>query len=633
MKKRNLVFIGLIVYVAGIVLYLVVGNLIEGIGLKEHYYNDLRSYAKGIVFSAGMDYLNSSESYRLNGNPGILSNISSISAAFGMESCEILLEKDGRYYYSFDTAIPSKTGQYVEFIHPGEQWIEGIGKRGVYSSLKELDGKKSGSFYTKVIGGKDAAIIVGFHFGDKNEIFSAGIFLWIYSGLTGLYFLVLILPFIILYARSTRKEHEQMVQLIHTDQLTFLPSRTKLLIDLKKMDNPTIIIINIDSFKQINSVFGTKAGDFVLIGVANRIKFLLPDPNYKVYRLHSDEFAIVADDDIDPDRLIVFLEYLVTGIADKIFFYNRNEISISVTVGIAKASMLIDPDEEEIWQSLVTYASTALHAARRNNLNFLIYDERSEYFSNPADNVNWLNIIRSAIKDDRIVPFCQAIYNNKTNKIEKFECLVRLIDESNGIVPPSNFLDVAKKTRLLNHISRIMLEKAVEYFEDTPYEFSVNLAFSDIKNASLLVFIEDLLSKHPKAAKRLVLEILESDGIGDFEILQDFCKKVKHHGVKIAIDDFGSGYSNYENILKLGVDFLKIDASLVRELPVSKHCLVIVQSITMFASQLGIQTIAEFVSSREIFDTVAGLGIGFSQGYYIGKPGPVEEVLNALGKD
>ncbi|OHD53474.1 MAG: hypothetical protein A2014_04985 [Spirochaetes bacterium GWF1_49_6] len=626
MRKRNLIIVALAVYLAGIILYLLFGYFIERSQVKAHDQSDMERWAKSLSIIADDSYFSSDDAYTLNGNPRILSNIIKMTSILDAQRILILVGTNNIYYYSFYSSVTNGTAGMRLIFNPPEGWYDSIANQGYYSIITNDASKKDGEYYYHLMDKDGRSVIAGIFYGEDHEIFSMGISLWLNALLTGVYFLLLSLPFMVIYIRSTHKEHEQLVQMMNTDQLTFLPSRTKLLMDLKKMQNPTVILVNVDSFKQINSLYGNKAGDFILIGVANRFKYLLPKGDYRIYRLHSDEFAVVSDKFFSLFELTTFIEFLITGIADKIFSYNRNEISISVTVGVAKASMLLEPDKEEIWQSLVTHAGMALNAARRNNLNFLIYDESSEYFSKPSDNVNWLNIIRSAIKDERIVPFCQPIYNNHTKKIEKYECLVRLIDESNGIVSPANFLDVAKKTRLLHQISHTMIEKSFAFFENLPYQFSVNLSFSDVKNNQLIEFVEGLLIAKPETAKRLVFEILESEGIGDFERIQAFVKKMKRYGVKIAIDDFGSGYSNYENILKLGVDYLKIDASLVKELPVSRHCSVLVHSIITFARQLGIETIAEFVYSEEVFKQVVELGIGYSQGYFIGKPAPIEDI-------
>ncbi len=626
MRKRNLIIVALSVYLAGIAVYLLFGFFFERHQLKKHYQTDMERWAKNLTIIAGDSYFSSDSAYLLNCDRQVLSNINKMSELLNARRIIILVGTNGIYYYSFDTS-DSFTGACISLnFLPPEGWKDSMKAQGYYSVVTNDESRKSGDYFYHLLDVNGRSVIAGITYGGEHEIFTTGISPWLSAILTGVYFLLLSLPFMLIYIRSTHKEHEQLIQLMNKDQLTFLPTRSKLLMDLKKMQNPTVILVNVDSFKQVNSLYGNKAGDFILIGVANRFKYLLPKGDYQIYRLHSDEFAVVSDRYFNQHELTTFIEFLITGIADKIFSYNRNEISISVTAGIAKASMLHEPDKDEVWQSLVTHAGMALNAARRNNLNFLIYDESSEYFSKPSDNINWLNIIRSAIKEERIVPFCQPIYNNHTKKIEKYECLVRLIDETKCIISPANFLEVAKKSRLLYQISHTMIEKAFDFFENLPYSFSINLSFSDVKNADLLEFIEGMLIAKPDTAKRLVFEILESEGIGDFERIQAFVKKMKRYGVKIAIDDFGSGYSNYENILKLGVDYLKIDASLVKELPVSRHCSVLVHSIITFARQLGIETIAEFVYSEEVFNQVVELGIGYSQGYFIGKPAPIEEI-------
>lgn len=132
-------------------------------------------------------------------------------------------------------------------------------------------------------------------------------------------------------------------------------------------------------------------------------------------------------------------------------------------------------------------------------------------------------------------------------------------------------------------------------------------------------FILDKL-EHSGIAKRVIFEILESEGIENFEEVRQFIDKVKQWGGRIAIDDFGSGYSNFAYILNLQVDFIKIDASLIKNIDTDKNSRIIVETIVDFAKRLGIKTVAEFVHSKEVFETVKEIGIDFSQGFYFHKP-------------
>ncbi|NWF67219.1 MAG: EAL domain-containing protein, partial [Campylobacterales bacterium] len=124
-------------------------------------------------------------------------------------------------------------------------------------------------------------------------------------------------------------------------------------------------------------------------------------------------------------------------------------------------------------------------------------------------------------------------------------------------------------------------------------------------------------------AKHITFEILESEGIENFDEVHKFIERVKFYGAKIAIDDFGTGYSNFAYLAKLNVDYLKIDASLIKNLPIDKNSQMVVKTIAEFAKNMDIKTVAEFVSSKDIYEIVKDYGVDYVQGYYIGEPKPL----------
>lgn len=155
--------------------------------------------------------------------------------------------------------------------------------------------------------------------------------------------------------------------------------------------------------------------------------------------------------------------------------------------------------------------------------------------------------------------------------------------------------------------------------EDNKRDVSINLAYQDIKNLDLVRFLKKMLNNRD-IAKYIIFEIVESEDIKDFEIVEDFIKTFKSLGVRIAIDDFGTGYSNFTHIMSLKPDYLKIDGSLIKNIGTNKDSFELVKAIVQFSKELNIKTIAEYVCSKEIFDIVFNLGVDEFQGYYFGKP-------------
>lgn len=231
------------------------------------------------------------------------------------------------------------------------------------------------------------------------------------------------------------------------------------------------------------------------------------------------------------------------------------------------------------------------------------------------------NKIKSAIEGDRIVPYFQGIVDNRTRRIVKYESLIRLIDTDGTVLTPFWFLEHAKKAKLYGKLTRIMITKTFSLFESLEYEFSINLSLQDILSKQTRGYLLDVLKNSP-ASNRLILEIVESEGIENFDEVSIFIKTVKAYGCKIAIDDFGTGYSNFGYLCKIDVDFIKIDGSLIKNINDNKDHVITVESILLFAQQKGIKTIAEFVEDEAKYSKLHELGIDFSQGYLFSTPAP-----------
>jgi len=249
----------------------------------------------------------------------------------------------------------------------------------------------------------------------------------------------------------------------------------------------------------------------------------------------------------------------------------------------------------------------------------IIYSKDLQLEKFYENNRIWAVRIKNALNDDRIVPFYQAIYNTKTKKIEKYECLVRLIGKDGKVYSPFYFLDIAKKSRQYLLITKKVIEKSFEYFKDKDFEFSINLTLEDIIDKNMREFILKKLHEY-NIGHKVVFEIVESEEIVDFDEINEFIANVRELGCKIAIDDFGSGYSNFAYLIKLKADYIKIDGSLIKDILTNKNSEEIVSTIINFSKKQGFKTIAEFVSSKELFDKISELGIDYVQGYYIGEP-------------
>ncbi|MBD3829979.1 MAG: EAL domain-containing protein, partial [Arcobacter sp.] len=162
-------------------------------------------------------------------------------------------------------------------------------------------------------------------------------------------------------------------------------------------------------------------------------------------------------------------------------------------------------------------------------------------------------------------------------------------------------------------------DKTFALFSNQDIEFSINLSYEDIANEAFMKFLYEKINSY-KNPKNIIFEILESDFIEDFSVVKEFTTYVRTKGCKIAIDDFGSGYSNMENILKLKPEIIKIDGSLIKNINLSEESKTIVKNIVNMAKELNAKTVAEYVHSKEVFDVVKNMNIDFLQGFYLSEP-------------
>jgi EAL domain-containing protein (putative c-di-GMP-specific phosphodiesterase class I) len=251
---------------------------------------------------------------------------------------------------------------------------------------------------------------------------------------------------------------------------------------------------------------------------------------------------------------------------------------------------------------------------------YLIHDNDVEVLKKYENNLSMANIVKNAIYNNRIISYYQPIFDTQNNII-KYEALVRLEDEKGTILSPYLFLELSQKIKLYSKITETMIEKTFKYFSKNKKDFSLNLSFDDILNEKTNNYLFDMIKKY-NIANQLTIEILETQSLTNEKAVLEFIDKLYSYGAKIAIDDFGSGFANFEYMTKVQSDYIKIDGSLIKDIDKNENSKIVVETIILFAKKLGKKTVAEFVHSKEIYDIVKKLGVDYIQGYYLSEPKP-----------
>jgi EAL domain-containing protein (putative c-di-GMP-specific phosphodiesterase class I) len=237
--------------------------------------------------------------------------------------------------------------------------------------------------------------------------------------------------------------------------------------------------------------------------------------------------------------------------------------------------------------------------------------------------------IRNAIAKDKITPVFQNIVDVDGNVV-KSEALMRIYDDG-VLITPNKFLDIAKKANLYSKLSSMMFNKVIDIMKNSDRNFSINFTYADILNATYLDECEKAIEQSG-IGNRLVIEITENEKISDLNRLKKFIKRFRRHGARIAIDDFGSGYSNFKHILDIEPDFLKIDGTLVEDVESDKKVRHFIEGVVGFLKELNVTVIAEFVDSEAKYLILKDLGVDEFQGYYFHKPSLWKDVNEESGK-
>lgn len=267
-----------------------------------------------------------------------------------------------------------------------------------------------------------------------------------------------------------------------------------------------------------------------------------------------------------------------------------NSIDLNITIGIARSSH----------SDAYKHAQRVLYYARQKFKSIMIYDESLNIKENFEDNLKWFKKIKTALVQGRFKAYFQPIVDTQNSKVVKYEALIRYIDDDGRAIAPIEFLTISKKAKLYPELTKLMLNESINAIKAKTINVSMNISFDDMSSKETVDYIMAVLEKNKDIAKFLSFEILESESIADFDMVKDFIQKTKAYGCQVGIDDFGAGYSNFNILLELDVNFVKIDGSLIKNIDNNVNLAIIVQTIVSFCQQLGLSTVAEFVSEESV---------------------------------
>lgn len=412
----------------------------------------------------------------------------------------------------------------------------------------------------------------------------------------------------IVKARQTIKTHT-------TDALTGLPNRARLSATLKKQQQTTLAMLDVRNFKLLNDVWGMDKGDQLIKALAKRLAEYSTGLQLAPYRINGATFAVTSTGVVNIGLFMSRCEALKAQLEAHTFHIEQQvfDISLSMGIGISKTHSLALA-ESALSEAKLSFAAQSVVKTDEDLVSKQVYSCIEE--------------VRDALAEKRLTAVFQPLVyvNSSIQRIKKYEALVR-IDRGNGeLLSPGAFLQHIKKTRLYGALTREIITMSFDIADKLNCVISVNLSIQDILDQQTKDFILDTLNRF--GGSKIIFEITESEAIQDFANVAEFIKTIRQSGAKIAIDDFGSGYSNFAYLVEIKPDYIKIDGSIIKTVVSNQNSLLVTKGIIDMARSLNIETIAEFVSAQNILDCLTELNVDIVQGFHIGKPVSVEQLTN-----
>lgn len=428
---------------------------------------------------------------------------------------------------------------------------------------------------------------------------------------------IILSPLVLYFAKLPDFLKSEIEENINTHKNTNLPNRISLIKDLEndKFPDSLVILIKIKNMTKIQNLYGYKTSEQLILEISDYLKQFADTNVLQIYIVSYGTFSLQYSPSQKENIEPIFKE-LLQKLEGKHFCADK-DLDILVDVAISCSGVdIINSGTTKLKE-----AEIALDNGVENKIDISIYSEQHiQKLKQNKDNIELAKKIKHAIENDTIEVHYQPIFNNFTEKIEKYEALIRLRYKDEFIFP-DQFLPIAKELNKYQTLTYMVINKSFKFFQDKDFEFSINISMLDIENENFIDFLFERIQYY-NVSHKLVLEIVESESVADYENFYKFIKSVKSIGCKVAIDDFGSGYSNFEHLLNLSdyIDYLKIDGSLVKNITTDSKIQILIGSLKFLCDNLRLQTIAEYVEDTKTLEYINSIGIDYSQGYLIGKP-------------
>jgi len=412
-------------------------------------------------------------------------------------------------------------------------------------------------------------------------------------------------------------------RVLFTDRLGHALARTT-----RQQKPLAVMIVDLDGFKQVNDSLGHSAGDDLLVEVGRRLRTAVRAAD-TAGRMGGDEFAVLVEDLNDPGDAVRFAERIIESMR-RPFIIGDHHLAVRCSIGIAVT------DEQQTTEELLRNADLAMYAAKRRGKG------RFEVFDPSMHQVAVLRAgleddLRRGVENEEFLLHYQPVVDLATNRITGVEALVRWQHPTRGLVPPAEFIPLAEDTGLILPIGRWVLREAcrqvrlwqVDRAEPLAVRISVNVSVKQLEDPGFIGDVAQALRDSGLAPEALILEVTETVLAQDIVATGGFLKGLKQLGVRIAVDDFGIGYSSLNYLRRLPVDIVKIDRTFVSGLERPEE-IALTTAIISLSKALKLQTLAEGVEQAEQAGELRALGCDAAQGYFFAEPVDATQMSTVL---
>jgi diguanylate cyclase (GGDEF)-like protein/PAS domain S-box-containing protein len=433
-----------------------------------------------------------------------------------------------------------------------------------------------------------------------------------------------------------RETESRMAHMAYHDALTELPNRAAFLQALEQMidacegtdEEFAVLSLDLDRLKEINDVFGHEVGDKLLIEFARRLESVISGG--VVARLSGDEFGLIIDG-VQPASAQALASRLMQAMQTEFVLENR-AVHIGLTIGIS-----VYPRNGRDAETLLTNADAALFRAKtksRGSINFFDMELDQQLRDRRALHQDLSTAIRNGELSLHYQPQARARHKMKSDHVLGFEALARWTHPVRGFVPPSDFIPLAEESGLIVEMGEWILREACREAASWPkdLQIAVNLSPAQFQHGDLVGLVHSILIETGLAPGRLELEITEGVLIEDFDRGLSLLRRLKGLGVRIAMDDFGSGYSSLTYLQAFPFDKIKIDRAFVMNLGRNTQSAAIIRAMIGLGHGLSISIVAEGVETQEQLSFLADEACDQVQGYFLGKPAPIDTYAEWIGR-